>query len=99
MQIVIDVSKEKYEIIKRLNGTCSTDYKTSLMLYNAVANGTPLPKGHGRLIDEKEMLKRLDDWNWEDVIEKSLCNFVLNRIIESPTIIEADKHISGKEKE
>lgn len=44
MQIVIDISKEAYDFIKR------TGYHTQ-SLYEAIKNGTPLPKGHGDLID------------------------------------------------
>jgi len=41
MQIVIDIPEEDYEYIKSHNKDG---------LYNAILNGTPLPKGHGRLI-------------------------------------------------
>lgn len=53
----------------------------------AIKNGTPLPKGHGRLIDENDVVKIYDiDANvwWEnalgDIKDKELV----------PTIIEAD---------
>ena len=46
MQIVIDIPEETYEYLK--------DYDTGITVVdNAVINGIPLPKGHGRLIDEK----------------------------------------------
>ena len=58
MQIVIDIPEEKYEYIKGLYKAC-TDYQTTLMLYDAVRNGIPLPKGHGRLIDADKILKEV----------------------------------------
>lgn len=39
-----------------------------------------------RLIDADEMLKRLESWNTDDVMDKALYNFTLNRIIEQPTV-------------
>jgi hypothetical protein len=48
MQIVIDIPKEEYE---RLT------YIDILKLRTYIENGTPLPKGHGDLIDRQELLK------------------------------------------
>ena len=45
MQIVIDIPKEKYELIMRC-GKDETNYPTTLALYDAVKSGTVLPK-HG----------------------------------------------------
>ena len=47
MQIVIDIPEEDYS--KLLNGEGSMNL--FLTLCAVVLNGTPLPKGHGRLID------------------------------------------------
>ena len=90
MQIVIDIPEEKYQGIVNMakeildaSTFCSPRY-----LYKAVLNGTPLPKGHGRLIDA-------------DTLEE--CKEVLNTIMNEceyavrmdeirnvPTIIGAD---------
>ena len=45
MKIVIDIPEEKYKVIQDGNycGVLNDE------LYYAVKNGTPLPKGHGRL--------------------------------------------------
>lgn len=48
MQIVIDIPEEIYEEIKATKSIHRTGAK---VLCNAIVNGTPLPKGHGRLID------------------------------------------------
>ena len=47
-------------------------------IYNMIRNGTPLPKGHGRLIDADALVAK------GDVTESYLNIF-------APTIIEADK--------
>ena len=51
MQIVIDIPEEEYKCVQITgcigNKTC---------ISNAIYNGTPLPKGHGRLIDADELL-------------------------------------------
>ena len=46
---------------------------------NALMNSTPLPKGHGRLIDETEIKKC--GWNFIDHHAKT----------DAPTIIKSDK--------
>lgn len=48
----------------------------------AIANGIPLPKGHGRLIDANEVKERLTD---------AKDGYARHVIDSTPTIIEADK--------
>ena len=50
MQIVMDISDEDYEYLKKHN---------KHGLYTSILNGTPLPKGHGRLIDADYAIKQL----------------------------------------
>lgn len=77
MQIVIDIGEELYKDIQ------SRDWKNGDRWYSdewkAIHNGTPLPKGHGNLIDADELLK--DRHRAIPVIE----------VIEALTILEADK--------
>lgn len=55
-------------------------------IHEAIYNGTPLPKKHGRLKDIDEVERRLDLDKPDNVIAKALKN-----IIESvPTIVEAE---------
>ena len=79
MQIVIDIPKEMY--INALNGyLCGSE-----TLVNAIKNGTPLPKGHGRLIDADKLREEIfvvDSYSEEPVKQQ---------ISDAPTIIEADK--------
>jgi len=54
MQIVIDIDDERYKDIQRI-ATVQLKGRTPT-LEQAIASGTPLPKGHGRILDEKDIL-------------------------------------------
>ena len=47
MQLIIDIPEEKYNTIK--NKMYCGIYDVDV--YEAIINGTPLPKGHGRIVD------------------------------------------------
>ena len=87
MQIVIDISEKQYEIIKELvkkqNSVCpEADSAEKIIL-----KGTPLPKGHGRLIDADVLC----DYFWDNR-SKLYTHKDLRIVIDNaPTIIEADK--------
>ena len=53
MKVVIDISEEDYNFVKKQVADGITN-----PLKMCIANGTPLPKGHGDLIDRKELLKQ-----------------------------------------
>lgn len=58
MQIVIDIPKEMYQTIKETSSVISgrrSGKRIDYTLFNAVYNGIPLSKGHGRLIDAKDV--------------------------------------------
>lgn len=57
MKIVIDIPKEYYDGIKDIPVEQST---TDMLI---IRTGTPLPKGHGRLIDADELLEAIDTWD------------------------------------
>lgn len=84
MQIVINISEEKFGTIK--NKMYCGIYDSDL--YKAIENGTPLPKGHGRLIDA--------DYLREDFKASKRISFAermdISCIVDhAPTIIEADR--------
>ena len=39
-----------------------------------------------RLIDADAMMERLKVWDTEDVVDKALFNFALNRVLDAPTV-------------
>ena len=80
MQVVIDIPEEEYR--KVLDGRASVS-----IMRNTIKNGTPLPKGHGRLIDMKKLQKFVSDYTEHDAVQLILAD----REDYLPTIIEADK--------
>ena len=60
MQIVINIDDAVYKRAMVYKGEQFPDNDDLLgALITAVANGTPLPKGHGRLIDGDELESRM----------------------------------------
>ena len=86
MQIVIDIPEERFKDIQRIASVQidSNHFKTSEQI---IANGTPLPKGHGRLIDADSMktMKNIQSANFNAV--ELIRLWIDNQL----TIIEADK--------
>lgn len=61
--------------------------ETITMLREAFKNGTPLPKGHGDLVDRDRVIDLLNEqeYNYYTQLDK-----VCDTVYEAPTIIEAD---------
>jgi len=89
VELLIKISEALYENV--LNGTYCGN------LYEELKHGTPLPKGHGRLIDADAFLKENEDytgwildssaWGGQNAYKDTLEDI----IADAPTIIEADK--------
>lgn len=78
MQVVIDIPESIYETIK--------EEEVGNVVYKAIKNGTPLPKGHGRLLDEKDILDtENNDGGWYDLFDMP------DYIAGVKAIIKADK--------
>lgn len=83
MQILINISEDDYRKVQ--DGRASV-----AMMLNAIRNGTPLPKGHGRLIDADAL--KMDARVCGDRYLSKTSLFVANKVIEqADTIIESDK--------
>ena len=78
IELVIKISEETYEYWK--------EHKYEYVLAEAIAKGTPLPKGHGRLIEDT--FTTVTDIR-EDGSEFTYVPY--GEIENAPTIIEADK--------
>ena len=76
MKVVIDVSEKVYNHFCR--GCRFFDEVEEAII--AITDGTPLPKGHGRLIDADVLVDGMED-------DYEICEAVN----ATPTIIEADK--------
>ena len=92
MQIVIDIQdkyKDNYKTV--YNGSEKADE-----MLNAIKNGKPLPKGHGRLIDANKFIDNIRRTAeiTEERVGYGCCTWSEQSIIEDinnePTIIEAD---------
>lgn len=82
-ELVIKIDDETYK--ETINRTENDTLSLGIKLIEAVQNGTLLPKGHGRLIDENDVMKiyNKDDRAW------CIKEFV-------PTIIKADKEYEAE---
>ena len=76
MKLVIDIPDDFCDKMRKQNGMSYTEAE---VVVDAFYKGTPLPKGHGRLIDADALWKK---WVF-DAIGKQ-------EIDEAPTVIEAE---------
>lgn len=87
MQIVINISEEQYEMIQNISNLISADAN------QLIRDGKPLPKGHGKIIDADEEIKRFCGKVCGCTLEECkygfYCPFV-QRMISAPAIIEAE---------
>lgn len=74
MQIVIDISEKDYQLMK--------DGHIPFSILDVIMNGTPLPKGHGRLIDADALMEYCQNYK-SKVID-------CNDIARFPTIIRRE---------
>ena len=90
MQIVIDIDEHIYKQIMADSEVYILDNEVDrILIENAIYNGTPLPKGHGRLIDYGYVVDAIDDWiNAEEYKYTNATDYLRNRIKDTPTIIE-----------
>ena len=80
MELVIKIPDELYEAYKGrppMLADAGMD-----MIAQSIANGVPLSKGHGRLIDYDDLISRLEEYGRKKV---------KYQLPYSPTIIFADK--------
>lgn len=77
-QVVIDITDSTITDLKKKQNRTEVD--------NAVLNGILLPKGHGRILDEKEILNtEKHDGGWYDLVD------LPEYIAGISAIVEADK--------
>lgn len=85
MKIVIDIPKIMYGVIKEYGITFLSSYDKKT-LRKSIANGTPLPKHHGRLIDADKLRETMEKDPRKALSFVDLTDFVWL----APTIIEAE---------
>ena len=83
IELVIKIPEEDFE-------RCKKRFQMRIgIMGDAIANGTPLPKRHGRLIDADELLKHRYTVGTSNYCEYNVVDE--EEINHAPTIIEADK--------
>lgn len=90
IELVIKIDEEQYEFIKESITTYYEVKDYHALMYDIcerIKNGIPLPKGHGRLKDTDELLRKHPDFD--------AYPFPSTTIDNAPTIIEADKESEG----
>lgn len=93
MQIVIDIPEDVYKRtvfyreFKELNDLITT--------IKALEEATPLPKGHGKLIDANELQLSMFEENWTGRLNERELAFFNTQINKAPTIIPADEEDDG----
>ena len=93
MQIVIDIPEEMYAQIVNENGI-----DTMLIPYkDIIKNGTPLPKGYGRLGDLDALAHKMCMADIGCLEPEEVAGLMLWFCDKAPTIIEADKERRDKE--
>lgn len=94
MKLIIDIPEEAYKL-----RVCNPLWFDSNM-DKAIKNGTPLPKGHGRLIDADELSKRLVNASMffrgekADMFDTRFADGLREadiKLSEAPTVVEANK--------
>lgn len=89
MQIVIDIPKKIYKNMQHRANEIQAEGYT---LENAVLNGTPLPKRHGRLIDADAIKPKFcNSLIYNKYGEKGFWYYSVKDVNNAPTIIETDK--------
>ena len=96
MKLLIDIPEEEYlNYLKMIPA-----YPEGVFCYiEAIQQGTPLPKGHGRLIDADDLIQDIIDDSQscifnsecERIVHDKMVEFAIDRIAGALTIIEADK--------
>lgn len=83
MKIVIDIPEKYKELLD--NGEADGSIRKSIL--NAIINGTPLPKGHGELIDRGQALNECYNISVDGERFKVV---QYETLLGVPTIIEAE---------
>lgn len=90
MKLIIDIGDNLYT---RLYDNGDIDAVDMLKACVAIRKGTPLPKGHGRLLDMKELINYII----RDNCDKG-CGYIDERdLFGIPFVIEADREVSKDE--
>ena len=92
MKLIIDIPQNIYEMVTNTGTFGCYRFNTT----KAIKDGTPLPKGHGRLIDKDKFAK---DGYLEHRYGEDIYLEFRRRLDKQPIIIEADRKRSNSDAE
>ncbi len=87
MKIVIDIPEEQFITLNAKTQKEVISVIDHKLLISAIQNGTPLPKGHGDLIDRDKLEK---DTEWDEYAD-GFISYSHRQIFSEPAVIPADK--------
>lgn len=92
MQVVINIDDDVYKraLVYKDVQLASNSANDLSELITAVANGTPLPKGHGELVDKNDVVSVI---LFSKLFDSARCSEVTETLNNIPTIIEVDKEV------
>lgn len=92
--LVIKIPEEEYRWIIKSDETVFGDVASKECMLHAIKNGTPLPKGHGKIMDVDKIVKKMEEREEQlkdnrAMYETACVETAIDMFGE--TIIEADK--------
>lgn len=88
IELVIKIPEDEYRWIMKSDVTVFADAVSKECMLNAIKNGTPLPKDHGKLVDVKQVIMALV---YHHFLKDDVTCGDVTKILNMATIIEADK--------
>lgn len=92
MKVIIDIPEEEYNIIKVSNAPMA-------WAEHLIANGTPLPRGYGKLIDADAFQRYCFNKYFDKRLSAEGLAIINMFLAVQPTIIEADQDSHESESE
>ena len=96
IELVIKIDESEYINIKNaINSLIENGVERASMskVCLAILDGTPLPKGHGRLIDADELKEYEQRWSCDYESDGYSHVVEIKDIDDAPTVIEANKEV------
>ena len=78
IELVIKIPEDQYRTLTATSQNDVVAVIDNALLIKAIKNGTPIPKGHGKIVDAKCVLENGDNWEVETAL------------MQTEAIIEAD---------
>lgn len=94
IELVIKIPEELYNHTQEYE-VGGFNQENDAKLFMAIKNGTPLPKGHGKLVDADKAVNDYTNYGISHMWDATDLPYIMN---ECPTILEADKDVENDRK-